>query len=333
MRNLVFEAGLSTRAEVSSVSGRGVGLDAARANLAEHGGNIEIVQTDQSGTTFRLSLPMHTHRISALQFIAAGVEYAMDVTAVESIERIAIEKLYSAANQLFIKTADRPLPVAELSSLFPLNSEASQERNVWCFVLVLQLGDSRCGIIVDSVASVVEILIKSLPSRAGSLAHLQGCFVTSEGRTGYVLNPADILRRTAMHRTAPADFQEPVAEVRKRLLIVDDTLTTRALVQTILETAGYDVIAASDGEQAWELLGKQQVELVVSDLEMPRLNGLDLTKRIRASERFRNLPVILLTGRGEREERLKGMEAGADAYLVKSGFDQSVLLKKIKDLI
>jgi two-component system chemotaxis sensor kinase CheA len=330
--DLVFEAGLSTSAEISQVSGRGVGLDAARSDLQRHGGSIQVVETDSTGTTFRLSLPIHTHRISALQFRAAEIDYAMDVSAIESIERVAPSRIYSAGGQVFIKTNSSPLPVVELSALFASDSMSDAKRNAWRFVLVLQLGGSRCGIIVDSVAAVMDVLIESLPKRAGNLSHLQGSFVTADGRTGYVLNPADVLSRVSEHRGLTEPAEESRSKPKRRLLIADDTLTTRALIQTILETAGFEVLAVSDGLQAWRMLEKESFDLLVSDVEMPHMSGLDLTRKIRDSERLKNLPVILLTGRGARKERLMGMEAGADAYLVKSGFDQSELLQRIEDL-
>src|SRR5262249_40148528 len=131
----------------------------------------------------------------------------------------------------------------------------------------------------------------------------------------------------------PARAAAAAQAAKKRLLVVDDSVTTRALEKAILEAAGYEVLTAPDGQAAWELLQERGADLLVSDVEMPRLDGVALTEAVRGSPRFRALPVVLVTGRASEQDRARGLQAGADAYLVKSAFDQRALLETVARLL
>jgi two-component system chemotaxis sensor kinase CheA len=167
------------------------------------------------------------------------------------------------------------------------------------------------------------------------VAHFSGATLLPSGRVALILHAVDLLR-TAFARPAGPSLLEQRATVpaqARRLLVVDDSVTTRTLVKSILEGAGYAVQAAADGAEAWQLLQERGADLVVADVEMPRMDGFDLTATIRRSPRFRQLPVILVTALDSEEDRLRGMEAGADAYLIKSAFDQKRLLETVYQLL
>jgi two-component system chemotaxis sensor kinase CheA len=167
------------------------------------------------------------------------------------------------------------------------------------------------------------------------LRYVSGATLLPSGQIALVLNAASLVR-SALERPATArrtEASEAAAPPRKRLLVVDDSLTTRTLELSILETAGYEVLTAADGQAAWQLLQEQGADLLVADIEMPRMDGLALTQMVRNSKRFRELPVVLVTARASDQDKARGIEVGADAYLVKSAFDQRNLLETIAQLL
>jgi two-component system chemotaxis sensor kinase CheA len=188
---------------------------------------------------------------------------------------------------------------------------------------------------VEEVWAEREVAVRGLGKRLRGLGLYGGAALLPEGELVPLLNPTEISRRIRRGEgslTAPAEAPRAGTE-RRRVLLVEDSPTTRMLVQNILESAGYAVLPCSDGEEAWRALEAEAVDAVVSDVEMPRLDGFALTERIRASPRFARLPIVLVTAREKEEDRRRGLEAGASAYVVKSAFEQSVLLEALERLL
>jgi two-component system chemotaxis sensor kinase CheA len=189
---------------------------------------------------------------------------------------------------------------------------------------------------VDSLEDVAEIVVRGLGVRLKRVRFASAAAVLPTGKVALLLSASEVVRE-ALGRTPEAVLAAALAvaapERRKRLLLVEDSVTTRALERSILEAAGYDVIAAADGAEAWEELQAQGADLVVADVEMPRMDGIALTEAIRSSKRFRDLPVILVTAMESDRDRGRGIEAGADAYILKSTFDQRKLLETIGQLL
>jgi two-component system chemotaxis sensor kinase CheA len=190
----------------------------------------------------------------------------------------------------------------------------------------------RVALIVDDYVGEQEVLVRPLGRRFGRLPHIAGGTFLPGGRMGLILN-APALVRTA-HKSAPAPIAaEAPPAATQRVLLADDSLTTRSLERSILEVAGYDVIAAADGEEAWRLLQENGADIVVSDVEMPLMDGFALTQAIRGSKRFADVPVILVTTLASDADKLRGLQAGASAYLVKNAFDEKSLLDAIGQLL
>jgi len=180
-----------------------------------------------------------------------------------------------------------------------------------------------------------EVMAKPLGPLLARVPHVAGATVVGEGELVPILHVADLMR--SAHRANFATFApaapEPIAAQRKSVLVAEDSITSRMLLQNILEAAGYRVQTAVDGLDAFARLKTEDFDAVVSDVEMPRMNGFDLTRAIRQSRRFAKLPVVLLTALEDEADRRRGAQAGADAYLVKSSFDQRVLLETLGDLL
>ena len=201
---------------------------------------------------------------------------------------------------------------------------------------IVQAGRDRVALSVDELRSVDDVVVESLGERLPRVRGFGGATILPNGEIALILHGGDVVR-AALRQAEGGEVSLPeAADLRAEpptLLVVDDSLTTLALEKTILESAGYRVLAASDAERALRLLDQARVDLVVSDVEMPRMSGLELTRALRGRTKTRGLPVVLLTALSREEDRRRGLDAGADAYLVKNAFDQTELLEVVASLL
>lgn len=203
-------------------------------------------------------------------------------------------------------------------------------------VVVLGTGDDRVAFVVDEVLHEEEVLVRQLPPPLLRVRNVTGAATLSSGALVPVLNPSDLLKSArhagAVSRQGEEAGRRETGSAPKSVLVAEDSITSRTLIKGILESAGYSVRTVIDGIEALEALRSANFDLVVSDVQMPRLNGFDLTRRIRAERRLAELPVVLVTALSSPEDRERGIDVGADAYLVKSDFDQSNLLEIVRRL-
>jgi len=226
-----------------------------------------------------------------------------------------------------------PLPVVMLARILGLGAP-SLDPESRLSLAVLSVRGRRVAVGVDELIAQEDVLLKPLGRRLRRVRGVSSAIILPDGRLSLVLNPLELLATAFELPESPGFVQAAQqAPTRRRLLLADDSLTTRTLERNILESAGYEVMTAPDGRAALELLEKHGADLVLSDVEMPELDGLGLVAAIRASARFRSLPVILLTALDAPDHRQRGLDAGADAYLVKGAFDQSRLLETIRQLL
>jgi two-component system chemotaxis sensor kinase CheA len=242
-----------------------------------------------------------------------------------------------------------PLPVAALAETLGLALAASRPAGAPASApgpaspgrlpaLIVAAGERRMAFVVDELLTEQEVVVKALGARVRRVRNFSGAIILPSGHIALVLNVAQMVR-TALGRApgtilAPAaPLAAPAAASAKRLLVVDDSITTRTLEKSLLEAAGYKVATAVDGADAWKFLQEQGADLVLSDVEMPRMDGLELTEAIRASPRLAELPVVLLTARASAHDKARGVAVGADAYLVKDEFDQRALLETVAQLL
>jgi two-component system chemotaxis sensor kinase CheA len=200
--------------------------------------------------------------------------------------------------------------------------------------VIATAGSRRAALVVDAIEDEDEIVVRPVPTAEGAVPHAAGVAVLPSGEIALLLGVPALLAAGARAGTAiaPPVAAEKVA-ARRRVLVADDSITTRTLEQSVLEAAGYEVMAAVNGEEAWQLLQRKGADVLVADIEMPRMDGITLCRRLRASARFAELPIVLVTGLGSAEDRARGLDAGADAYIIKSSFDQASLLDTVQQLI
>ncbi len=336
LQRLIFQQGFSTAAVVTELSGRGVGLDVVRHRAESLHGSVEVSSEPGRGTRFALLLPLTLTTLRAVIVVAAGELFALPTTSVRRLLRIGAAELGSIDGREVALTGGTPLPIASLAATLGLRAQEPARSCAKLPLVVVAAAEQELAFAVDALLTEQEVVVKSLGKRLRRLRHVAGATVLQDGRLALILTAGELVQ-TARRRATRMGFadalQPAAASVRKRLLVADDSVTTRSLEKSILEAAGYEVVAAADGLDAWQLLQDQGADLVVADVEMPRMDGFSLTEAIRDSKRFRDLPVVLVTALQSERDRARGLEAGADAYLAKSAFDQQQLLATIAQLL
>ncbi len=330
----LFEGGFSTRAEATTISGRGVGLDIARAAVERIRGTVEVTSEPGRGTSFTIECPPTLATIRALLVRVGPQVIAIPTTSVERLIRVRPEQIKHAEGRDVVVTEEAPVPLVPLGRLLPPLVERPPAGPL--SVILLSAGGRRLAVAVDELVAEQQVVLRPLKTGRRPLPYVSGAAIIGMGRVALVLNPTSVITAglapgtTLGSAVAPAT---PAREARRRILVVDDSITTRALEQSILESAGYDVVTAVDGADGWKVLQENGCDLVVSDIEMPRMDGFALCLAIRASKRFKEVPVVLVTALETPEHRARGLDVGADAYIGKSSFDQKNLLDTIRQLV
>ncbi len=334
---LIFQSEVSTSATVSDLSGRGLGMAIVREKVEKLGGQIAVETQRHHGSTFRIRLPLTLATFRGILVQAAGQAFVVPTAHVERVVRIKRDDIHTVGNKEAISLAGYTLPLVRLDCALGLAEKArNEDHGRFQLALVIGQDERQIAFGVDSVVNEQEVLFKSLGKQLVRVRNIAGATVLGSGQVVPVLNVSDLLASAggaslAVMKTAiEASEEEPQ---KKSILVAEDSITSRMLLKEILESAGYCVSTAIDGEDAFASLQKATFDLVVSDVEMPRMNGFDLTSKIRGDDRYAQLPVVLVTGLESQTDRERGIDAGANAYVVKGSFDQSNLLETIRRLI
>ncbi|SDK19297.1 hybrid sensor histidine kinase/response regulator [Pseudomonas indica] len=330
---LVFASGLSSSTIITDLSGRGLGMAIVEQAVERIGGHVETESRPGQGTCFRLHLPISLSIFRAVIVRVAERVFAVPALAVERCLRLPDTAMKRLENRPSLVVGEQVLPVwtlAEVLGLEPTPINGSE-----LLALLLKVRGDRFTLLIDELLGDQEISVKNLGRQLIRVPNLLGATVLGDGRLVPILHPQDLYQSAlGTISSGPALASREAAEKKvQRLLIAEDSFTSRGLLKTILEAAGYQVATANDGLEAWNALKQGQFDLLVSDVEMPRMDGFSLTARIRADRELSELPVVLVTALHSAEDRARGLEAGANAYLVKSGFEQETLLDAIRRLI
>ena len=332
---LIFVPGFSTASEVTHVSGRGVGLDVVQARVEALRGAVFAGEAPGGGARFTMRLPLTLTSLRVLFVRAGGDVLALPASHVARMLRVGASELRTIEGREMLALPDgAPLPVVSLAAT--LGASASEQAVTRVPLVLIESGGRRAAFIVDELLGQQEVVSKPLGARLGRMKWVSSATLLPTGRVALVLKPGDLVDSAYGEQRGAAlarRFAGDVKLAQKRLLLVDDSVTTRTLEKSILEAAGYAVLTASDGSAAWHMLQEHGADLVLSDVEMPAMDGFALAEAIRASKRFRDLPIVLLTALESEQDRARGLEAGADAYLVKSAFDQRALLETLRQLL
>jgi len=334
-RELIFLSGFTSREVATDLSGRGVGLDAVRASLRALGGDVTVQSAPGRGTRFELRVPVSL-TVAPLLFVKVAQEtLCLSAVHVSRALKVEASQLKEVAGREVLEVDDQPMPFASLGSLLGLSPERSVDAGA--LVLVVRSQGATAALAVDRVLEERVQAILPLKGLLTRFPHLTGATTLADGRLAMVLSAAHLIasaRGLAGSRPVPAPPRPTAAPApRRRILVVDDSPLTRELVASLLEAVGYDVVMAADGVEALEVVGPSRAELVVSDLEMPRVDGLELTRQLKSHPALKALPVVILTTRGGEEDRQRGLAAGADGYITKGDLVRQDLVDVVRRLL
>ena len=327
LADVLARPGYSTAAEVTDLAGRGVGLDAVKGYVQSMRGTFEVRSEPGRGMEVVLQLPLALALLDVLLFERGETVYGVPLTVAEQV--VMVTRTLVLEGRPVLEVRGRLLPVADVADLVGARAPLLDDRPP---ALVIAAGGRRAVAMCDAVLGAEELVIKPLSPLFGGLDGYFGTAILGDGRIALLADPAMLTRR---HR--PATPMTATAEGRPaapKVLVVEDSFTVRELQRSILEAAGYAVVTARHGRDALAALDRDTgIALVLTDLEMPELDGLELTRAIRAAGTRSSLPVVIVTSRGSEDDMRKGVEAGADAYMTKEGFDQQALLATVERLV
>ncbi|MBD1936125.1 Hpt domain-containing protein [Microcoleus sp. FACHB-68] len=342
---LIFAPGFSTRTFVTEVSGRGVGLDVVRTNVEHLKGSIHVESAPGKGCTLRLNLGTSLSTAHVLLVAVNDIAYALPVEFVQMARLVAESEIFTIEGRDTIILDGQPISVAPLANLLEMPSlnnnfskpadegqEIRNDKQQPC--IILKIGEECLGLLVDALLDEQDVVLKPQSKLLQRVRNVAGATILGTGEVCMVLNPQDLIKsvRRPSRGIKPVTATEPAAE-KQTILLVEDSIATRTQEKRILESAGYEVVTAVDGLDGYNKLKTRSFDAVVSDIQMPNLDGLGLTVKIRQHKEYKELPIILVTSLATDEDRRIGAQAGANAYITKSTFNQEVLLETLRRLV
>lgn len=332
---LIFQPGFTTRNEVTDLSGRGFGLDVVRQKLEQLHGLVEVRAESGRGASFVMTVPLTLAATQILLVRAADQTLGFPTTAIDRIVRIDPQNLGSVDGRPAFSLHGRMLTLNSLAQVLHLpGKELSPLPGQKVPVVILGAAEKRMAFKVDALLGTLEVVIKNLGKQLLRVRNIMGAAILGSGQVVVILNSADLIKSA---QTRPVDTISSLSRVdeksRCHILVVDDSITTRTLEKNILEAAGYQVWVASNGQEGWALVQSQFLDAIVTDINMPVMDGIALTKKVKGDDRYKNLPVVLVTSLESTQDKINGLEAGADAYIVKRSFDHQELLQALDRLI
>lgn len=334
---LIFKSGVSTSDIITDISGRGLGLAIVYEKIQKLEGTVTVKTQKQKGTTFTIILPITISSNRGIIIKAAKTPFVIPTGKVEKVMRIKKEEIEVIENMATILVDGYITPIFKLEDVLGLKSRAVEEAsNNTISILVVNHMERKVAFSVDEIVMEQEVLVKRFNKQLKRVRNISGATVLGSGEVVPILDVKDLIKSSLKYGNRSSNFTDTSSKdevMKKSILVVEDSITSRTLLKNILENNGYLVRTAVDGSQGWSLLKSEQFDLVVTDVEMPVMDGFQLTKKIREDSEISEMPVILVTSLESREYKERGVDVGASAYIVKNDFQQSNLLEIIKRLI
>jgi two-component system sensor histidine kinase and response regulator WspE len=333
----LFLPGFSTAEKVTEISGRGVGLDVVADVVRSVGGSVRMDSKFGKGSRLELQLPVTLSVIRAAVVQIADELYAFPLARIEGIASTPTSTLEVLEDRLHFTLDGRRVGLVSAHQALGLRERPLPESQVP--IVVLSDRGKLLGLWVDCFVGQRDLVVRPLDSRLGKTPNITAAAIMADGRTLLIVDEDDLvhtietLLREGRLRGARRAVAAPGEKPPKRVLVVDDSITVRQVERRLLENRGYEVDVAVDGVDAWNALAAGDYQLVVSDVDMPRMNGIDLVRRIRQERRFRTLPIVIVSYKDRPEDRRRGLEAGASAYLTKTSFQDDSLARRVAELI
>ena len=338
----LYLPGFSTNPTVTELSGRGVGLDAVHNLVHSVGGSLKTTTQKGVGTTVSMCLPLTLSVLRTLMVDIAGHPYAFPMTRLDRVVTLSANDVRFAENRPYFILDDQAIGLVQAHHVLAL-----PESNPAAQLTVLVLGDRNAhyGLVVDRLLGEEKLVVKPIDSRLGKIPNLSATAVRSDGSIVFILDSEDLLQ-SMQKLHSPEHWQAPLPEkaltlgqirsidgVCKKILAIDDSITVRATERKLLENQGYQVDTAVNGVDGWNTLQLNAYDLVITDVDMPRMNGLELVSEMKRSQMFQAIPIIIISYKDREEDRVQGLDVGANYYLTKSSFQDDTLVQAVLDLI
>lgn len=334
LANFIFQSGVSTSEIVSDISGRGLGMAIVQESIEQLGGSIEVETHKDKGTTFKMVLPLSIVTFRGVILETSGRIFIVPTFKVQRILQFEKDQIKTIKNKATFQENGEYIPLYNLAETLEIPKSNAEKTKVT--VIVFSVKGQKTGFIIDGVLGEQEVLVKNFNKQLTRVRNILGATVLGANQVVPVLNVADLYLSAANKEgsfDANTGKSDKKQEEQKSVLIVEDSITSRTLLRNIVESAGYKTEIAVDGVDGFTKCKTGNFDLVISDVEMPRMNGFELTEKIKTDSILAKTPVILVTSLSKREHREKGVEVGANAYIIKSSFDQGNLIDAIERLI
>jgi two-component system, chemotaxis family, sensor kinase CheA len=332
IQSLIFASGFSTRTEITELSGRGVGLDVVRANVERLKGAIQVTSVPGNGCKFQVRLNTSLATTKVLIVEIERTLYALPLEFIQTMITLSPQDIYELEGKPTITFEEQPLSIKRLSSLLQLPTPQDKRPKNYLSCIVLQVGSDLFGVIVDDLVDQQDIVLKPQSKLLKRIPNITGATILGSGEVCMILNPVDLLHslRKGSWNAVPSVAS---SVTKNRLLLVEDSIIILTQMHRLLKGAGYEITVAENGLLGLQQVQAQEFDIVLSDVEMPQMTGLEMTAKIRQNSKYDRLPIVLITTLASREDKRRGMAAGANAYLTKGDFNQQVLLKTLAQLI
>ncbi|BAQ66039.1 hybrid sensor histidine kinase/response regulator [Geminocystis sp. NIES-3709] len=349
LRSLIFLPGFSTRNFVTEISGRGVGLDVVRTNIEKLKGNITIDSNPNKGSVFRIQLRSTVATLNVMLFEVRGLIHALPLESISKTLLISHEDIYSLEGKTTITVDEKPVTLVKMADLLELpnlnlptvQKQRQRQEKTFTPAILLAVEGQNLAFEVERLIEVLDVVIKPQTKLLKRVRNVVGATILGTGDVCMILNPNDLMKSVnKVHHTVMAleqsdledeqgSFQKPV------ILLTEDSIAVRTQEKRILEKAGYEVVIAVDGMDGYNKLRNsgRNFDAIISDVEMPNMNGLEFTAKVRQHPEYKELPIILVTSLAKEEDKRKGAQAGANAYIIKDQFNQELLIETLDRLV
>jgi two-component system, chemotaxis family, sensor kinase CheA len=329
--SFLFKPGFSTIEGADNIAGRGVGLDIVAERINQLRGTYQVDSRSGRSFSFSLTVPVNLLWSSVLGVRAGEYEACLRLGDIREAAILRPSDVVHIDNRLCATVRGEAVPLLPLAFVGGGDPEITFGLDSQVTALIVEYGGRRAAFIVDELSGVSDVIIKALPKPLGSLPGIAGCTILASGKSVCVLD-GEFLVQAAHEYNSAGRVRHVQPAVKCSVLVVEDSMTTRTLLRNIMISAGYDVDTSVDGADAWSKIQQHRYNCIVSDIEMPNMNGWDLCARVKRNADFGDTPFVLITSLSKDEERQRGLELGADAYLVKGLFNEQELLDTVERL-
>ena len=331
---LIFKSGMSTKDIITDLSGRGLGLAIVREKIEKLEGSIHVTSEKNKGTVFEILLPITISTSRGILIKVLKQDFVVPTSKVEKVIKVKKDLIKIIENRATITLDGHIIPIIKLQDILQIQGSKENEEDKFISLLIVNELEKKIAFSVDEIIIEEEVLVKQFNKQLTKVRNISGATILGTGEVVPILEVQDLIKSSLNVVSNTLNIRKDKEEVpKKSVIVVEDSITSRTLLKNVLENNGYKVKTSVDGIEGWNAIKREKFDLIISDIEMPRMDGFELTSKVRSDEETAEIPVILVTSLDSREDTERGIEVGASAYIVKSNFQQNNLIEVIKKLI